>query len=288
MTRPAGYDEVVVGRTRAIVWHGVRGWARRTLEAHGTLDAWASHTADARRLSGRGTVWSVPAGGPGPEGRGRWVVRRYLRGGAMASLLHDTYLRAGPTRPFHELSASALARARGVPVPAVIAGVVHPAGPFTYRAELVTEMVPDATDLAGVLFVPPEPAEDTDRTPTEGAPIDGAAALLAAGKLAREAGTAGVLHPDLNAKNVVLRRGSGGEPEAWMVDLDRCRIRSAPRPDADTGAMLARLERSLRKFERTGGRQLVDAEWTALRMGAAGREPAEGDDARDGASEARP
>ncbi len=283
MTRPAGYDEVLVGRTRVLVWHEVRGWACRTLEAHGTLDAWASGSAGARALSGRGTVWSVPAAGPGPEGRGRWVVRRYLRGGAMARVLRDTYLRAGPTRPFRELSASALARARGVPVPAVIAGVVYPAGPFAYRAELVTEMVPDATDLAGLLFVPQD---------TGGGPIDGAAALLAAGRLARRAGTAGVFHPDFNAKNVVLRTGSversGGAPEAWMVDLDRCRIRSAPRPEADTGAMLGRLERSLRKFEGIGGRRLADAEWSALRMGAAGREPTEGDDARAGPSEGRP
>ena len=272
MRLPPGYDELVVGKARAFVWHEAHEWASRTLEEHGSLYSWAAGDADARRLSGRGTVWSVPAAGAGPDGRTRWVVRRYLRGGAMAKILRDTYFQAGPTRPLRELRASAAARTLGVPVPAVVAGAVYPAGPLHYRADLVTEQIPDTRDLAEVLFGHAELEKVARWAP------DRAAALRASGRLAVRAGAAGVRHPDLNAKNVLLRPAAshGADPEAWMVDLDRCRIRKAPRPRADTDSMLARLERSLRKFERAEGRHLGDGEWTALRLGAEGPEATHG------------
>jgi tRNA A-37 threonylcarbamoyl transferase component Bud32 len=182
----------------------------------------------------------------------------------VARILHDTYFRAGPNRPLRELTASVAARARGVSVPAVVAGAVYPAGPLHYRADLVTELVPDARDLAEVLFGHPE----QERRAEAGG--DRAAALRATGQLVAQAGAAGVHHPDLNAKNVVLRLTAPNalDVDAWIVDLDRCRVRAAPRPEADTGAMLGRLERSLRKFERAGGRRLADDDWIALRQGA--------------------
>ena len=264
MRLPAGYDEILVGKARAFVWHKAHEWASRTLEEYGSLYSWAAGGADAVALSGRGTVWSVPAAGAGPDGRTRWVVRRYLRGGAMATILRDTYFRAGPTRPLRELHASAAARALGLPVPAVVAGAVYPAGPLHYRADLVTEQIPDTRDLAEVLFGHAAPENVARPAPER------AAALRASGRLAAHAGAAGVRHPDLNAKNVVLRPAASGgsDPDAWMVDMDRCRVRITPRPRADTDSMLARLERSLRKFERAGGRHLAAEEWTALRQGA--------------------
>ncbi len=180
------------------------------------------------------------------------MVRHYLRGGAVARFLTDRYVAVGKPRPMVEACASRQARERGVPTPAAVAGAVYFAGPF-YRADLVTEEVPDASDLARVLFGP------------EPAPVDGEAALTASGRLVRRLERAGLLHPDLNAKNIVLH-GAREEPRAHLVDLDRCRARTLGIP-APAFPMRRRLERSLRKFELRTGRRLSAKAWAALREG---------------------
>ena len=184
------------------------------LEVHGTLHDWAAALPDRSSFPGRGTVYSVPAPVPGPDGRQRWAVRHYRRGGAMASWLEDRYIRLGRPRPFREIAASATARARSVPTPAVMAGAVYPSG-LHYRADLVTEVVPDACTLVDVLH-------ETDGT------RGWLEALGAAGRLVEELGEAGVFHVDLNAHNILFEEGDTDRP--WVVDLDRARIlgRSSP------------------------------------------------------------
>jgi 3-deoxy-D-manno-octulosonic acid kinase len=227
-------------------------WARAVLGAGTTLHAWAGAHPDADTMAGRGAVYSVPAPVPGPDQRARWAVRHYYRGGFVARWLHDRYLAVGEPRPFLEALASDTARARGIPTPAVVAGAVYPSGAF-YRADVVTELVPEAADLADVLFGDNRlalPAED---------------ALTAAGRLVRMLERAGVLHPDLNAKNIVLHTHPEG-PTDHLVDLDRCCARSAGVP-APAFPMRRRLERSLRKFEGRVGRYLPHGAWTALHKG---------------------
>jgi 3-deoxy-D-manno-octulosonic acid kinase len=142
----------------------------------------------------------------------------------------------------------------------VVAGAVYPDGLF-YRADLVTEEIPGAADLADVLFSGVAPA------------VDAEAALTAAGALVRSLETAGVFHPDLNAKNIVLQPDPAGV-RAHLVDLDRCK----PRPEGTRTpgqAMRRRLERSLRKHEAHAGRPLPERAWSALRSGfGGGRKPA--------------
>jgi hypothetical protein len=96
-------------------------------------------------------VFSVDAPAPGPEGKKRWVVRHYHRGGAVGPILGDRYLSLGRFRPLCETVASLEARERGIPTPAVVAGIIYPAGIF-YRADLVTEEIPASVDLSQVLF----------------------------------------------------------------------------------------------------------------------------------------
>ncbi|MEJ2504052.1 MAG: lipopolysaccharide kinase InaA family protein, partial [Gemmatimonadota bacterium] len=85
----------------------LEGWIRR----HGTLEAAAAADPGAEILQGRGEVMVVPA----PDGDGRWVVRHYHRGGAVAGLLGDRYLRAGTPRPVRELRVGRRIRDLGVP-----------------------------------------------------------------------------------------------------------------------------------------------------------------------------
>lgn len=253
MTVPDGYVPV-----RAV---GARGFARpgaadrigALLSRWGTLDRAARHTEGALALEGRGTVRVIPA--PTGGGDDRWVVRRYLRGGWMAPLLHDRYLRRGGSRPEREARASDAARARGIPTPRVEAGVVYPAGPLWYRADLVTRFVDDSVDLAALLFRDAAPG---GISPT---PDDRVRALAEAGRLARRMAGAGLFHPDLNAKNFLVV-GDPGDPEVWVLDLDRARAVTGPVP---VGPMVARLTRSLRRFETTTGVPLGEGAWAAFR-----------------------
>jgi hypothetical protein len=252
---PAGYDEVEVDGARGFAIRNAGSWTRDVLSSGATLWSWAAAQASGSLLEGRGKVFSVPAQTPGPDGRERWVVRHYYRGGAVAApLLGDRYLAVGRLRPVRELFAAHNARARGIATPAVVAGAVYSAGVW-YRADLVTEQIPEAADLAEVLFG--ENASD----------IGQEEALLATGGLVRSLEQRGILHPDLNAKNVVLAP-VGGVVVAHLVDLDRCCAR-APGVPAPAYFMRRRLERSLRKFEHRTGRRLPPEAWAVLRAGFA-------------------
>jgi len=249
---PGGFEPVMGSGGWAFGLPTVLPWLRDVLASSATLHGWAAQHPERRTLTGRGQVFSVPAVAAGPEGAERWVVRHYYRGGAVARYLDDRYLAVGDPRPVRETNAVSEARERGIPTPSVVAGAVYPSGLF-YRADLVTEEIPLAADLATVLFHHPDP------------PVDAETALTAAGVLVRRLERAGVFHPDLNAKNIVLQPGAEGAT-AHLVDLDRCcpRVVGVPAP---AYPMRRRLERSLRKFESQAGRLLPPGAWTALHRG---------------------
>lgn len=236
-----------VGTTRLVTHGSATAWAREILESGDTLHGWASRQPDRATFAGRGSVYSVPAPEAGPDGRERWAVRHYRRGGAMASHLGDRYLRFGVARPFRELLAATEARALGIATPAVTAAAVYPTGIY-YRCDLVTEVVPGALTLADALH-------RTDGT------RDWLRAMAAAGRLIDELGEVGVHHVDLNAYNVIFEGADLERP--WVVDLDRARVRARPSEGAKE-RMRARLTRSVVKVgtptgERLGDREVLDA-----------------------------
>ena len=251
VTPPGGFDPVTRGETWAFAVPAALPWLDDVLNSRRTLHAWAGEHPDRTTLQGRGDVYSVPAPAPGPDASPRWVVRHYYRGGLLARHLRDRYLAVGDPRPVLEARAATEARKRGIPTPSVVAGAVYQGGMF-YRADLVTEEIPHAADLAHVLF-----ADD--------ALVDPETALTAAGALVRRLEVAGVFHPDLNAKNILLQPLEGGA-RAHLVDLDRCCPRVAGVP-APAYPMRRRLERSLRKTEARAGRFLPDGAWSALHRG---------------------
>jgi 3-deoxy-D-manno-octulosonic acid kinase len=195
-------------------------------------------------LAGRGVTYRIRT----PSGD--WVVRRYRRGGAVARVLRDRYLRAGEARPWRELRCSNAARMRGVPTPAVTATATYVSGLFQ-RSDIATEYVPDSADLASLGFG--EVAHDAAAR---------RAGFEAAGRLVRALGRLGLQHRDLNLKNVLVSF-AGPSPAAWVLDLDRCRLT----PQADAAGMWARLQRSLAKWERASGRLLEPSLRVALEAG---------------------
>ncbi len=226
---PTGY-EAVSGRWGSVVLEGASTWLDDALAGAESLHTWAASRPHAEPYKGRGTVFTVPAPFAGPDGAERWAVRHYRRGGAMEGALVDRYLRVGRPRPIRETRASVVARERGIPTPAVIAGVSYPDGAF-YRCDLVTEFVDGGRPLSEVLH----------RTDGSRAWVE---AMRAAGRLIDRLAEAGIYHVDLNAHNIVLPEGE--EIEAWAIDLDRARVlRGSSATVADR--MTARLSRSIVK-----------------------------------------
>jgi len=252
---PPGYGRVRAAGAEAIVWDGASAVVAAALDQEGALSGWAARQPGARSLRGRGIVHVLPAPVAGPDAREAWAVRHYRRGGVAGPWLGDRYLSLGARRPEIELRASAAARSRGIATPAVVAAAWYPSGLF-YRADLVTEMVPDATTLAHDLFESARPSQSAR-----------SAALRAAGRLVARLAECGIRHPDLNAMNLLTDRHPS-TPTLWVLDLDRAGI--AEGPDERAGRpMLSRLERSLAKLGRAYGSPLPEREWSALREGFA-------------------
>ncbi len=180
------------------------------LRARGTLS---------EETGGRGTVRYFDGDGV------RWVLRRYLRGGMAARLVSDRFLWLGEerTRSFRELRLLRELRRRGLPVPVPVAARYR-RGPVSYRAELITELLPDVQSLTAML--------------AQGLMDD--ARWAAVGRCLRRFHDAGVQHADLNADNIML--GPGGQ--VWVLDFDRGRLRE---PGAWRGRVLSRLARSIAK-----------------------------------------
>lgn len=261
MSAPDGFVEIERSDARALTRPEARSWVEQALDAHGSVHRAAARSRNALRMEGRGPVYAIPARPDEVqaalgEPAGRWAVRHYRRGGAVARFLGDRYLRVGTPRPIRELRASEAVRQRRIPTPRVVAAVVYPAGIF-YRGDLVSSFIPDTAELADVLF-------DPDRTGLS-ATLDRREALAETGVLIRTMARNGVHHPDLNARNVLLE-WSGSAPRAYLIDLDRCRVEDGPLPEA-AKAMHARLVRSIRKLGKKADRKVPDSDLGALSRG---------------------
>jgi 3-deoxy-D-manno-octulosonic acid kinase len=145
-----------------------------------------------------------------------------------------------------------------VPSPEVLAAIVYDHG-LLYRADLATRFVADSNDLAALTW---GKARWPDPLRTD--------AWRAAGALLRRCFAAGVRHPDLNLRNILVTRA----PEsvhALLLDLDRVSI--ARVDDIARHGMLDRLHRSRRKLEAAFREPVGDAVLaafdTGLREGAA-------------------
>jgi 3-deoxy-D-manno-octulosonic acid kinase len=247
-----GYEACSYAGSEGFVWSAGTDWLAATLAGGHTLHGWAAGHEHVVSFTGRGTVHAVPAPALGPDRRDHWVVRHYRRGGAVTRYLDDRYLATGDSRPIRELKACVEARKRGVPTPAVVAGATYSAGMF-YRADLATELIPDAESLRDLLFGNSDSQVDVE------------SALHIAGKVVRKLEDTCVLHPDVNAGNILLRVHLA-ETEAHVIDLDRCNIvtQAVPGPHH---FMRERLERSLRGLADRHAVELPDGCWRALRDG---------------------
>jgi 3-deoxy-D-manno-octulosonic acid kinase len=244
---PAGYERGVALNAEFMAIAPDHAFVAAAIESDGTLHDYAARQPGSRALEGRGVVHVMPASGT------HWAVRHYHRGGAVAGILGDRYLAARTPRPFMELLASDAARQRGISTPRVAAAVTYDAGLF-YRADLATTFIPNAADLALLsLGARTWPMEER------------VAAWRAAGAMLRLCFEVGLIHPDLNLKNILIERTTAGAA-AHVIDLDRAHV-GAKATTAQRDHMLARFDRSRLKIENKTGRMVSAEEQRALREG---------------------
>jgi hypothetical protein len=157
------------------------------------------------------------------------------RGGLLAKLWRGRYPSA--ERLVATLEASARARQRGVPTAAPIALIVAAGARGFARGAMAFEEIDGAEDLA--------------RKTIRGAatPADLEATIYAV----RAMHDRGVLHPDLNLGNVLLRPRRDGPPQVFLIDFDRATFPPGSLPFAARQAALRRLERSCAKLIGTPG-----------------------------------
>jgi 3-deoxy-D-manno-octulosonic acid kinase len=179
-----------------------------------------------RRGDGRGEV--IFHDPPMTGWTGQWVLRHYHRGGAVARLLGDRYLWTGLTRsrPWREFALTAQMYGQGLPVPRPLAAALWTGGPF-YRADLVTQRIPDAQSLDALL----QQGRLTQRTWQD------------VGRCIRRFHDAGYCHADLNSRNILV----DATQRVWLLDWDRGRRQGS---GAWCEANLRRLHRDLEKRRR--------------------------------------
>jgi hypothetical protein len=188
-------------------------------------DAWDRALASGSAASGRGATALLD----GASGA-RWRMKAMRRGGRLAGIWRDRY--PSVRRLVATLSASAEAQARGVPTAPPIALIVE-AGPFGFaRGAMAFEEIEGSEDLAR--RVVRNDATRADVVATIGA--------------VRAMHDRGVLHPDLNLGNVLLRSRADAPPEAFLIDFDRATFTPGPLLFAARQAALRRLERSCAKL----------------------------------------
>ena len=234
---PRGFERMTVGAAHILARTEAVSWSHRSVATYGSLYRAARDSAD-WTLHGRGPVPVLT----NPKGVGPpWVVRRYYRGGLMRPF-GDRFLRTGTPRSVTEVENSARIGDLGFATPRIVAAAVYPSG-LLYRADLVTEFVPHARPLADLLFGGYDPS---------GGRVSGNArreAIACAAEMITRLARAGVHHPDLNARNVLIARDTQSV-HAILLDLDRCSVWGPSRP-VDAAKIRRRLARSIRKLEPT-------------------------------------
>jgi len=193
----------------------------------------ASLEGRSSRQAGRSSLWNWhPQWHDGPG----LVVRQYVHGGLLGPVRGSLFFADGRMR--RELQLAVYARRRGVPTSPPLAVRVERAWGPLVRGHFVSEKIPGAMNLLELCE-----AVGTGHAPSRQQRRDLAAAIADA---VADMHDAGILHADLNLKNVLVRNPFDG-PEAYIIDFDRARLTARPTLRQRL-ANLLRLDRSIVKW----------------------------------------
>lgn len=198
---------------------------------------------DARAVDagGRGGAWFVTA--PSDE----LVLRFYQRGGLMAHLSRDAYVRAGMarSRAFAEFDLLQRMRESDLPVPEPVAAAYWPRSGVFYKAAILVRRLASAQPLPAVL-------ETLSGEHWE-----------AVGRTLRRFHDEGIDHADLNGFNILWVSGS-----VYVIDFDKGQQRARGCIGARWQRRnLSRLHRSLLKLDWAGSGLTLAMAWDHLRKG---------------------
>jgi 3-deoxy-D-manno-octulosonic acid kinase len=161
------------------------------------IEYWQSQDRVIGSATGRGTTWFVETG------KLPAALRHYRRGGLFGKLVQDSYWFNGwdKTRSCLEMMLLNDLIKAGVNVPKPIAARAVKTG-LTYRADLLSEKVADATDLVGIL---------SSRSISSNG-------YRNIGHQIAKMHHAGVNHTDLNIHNILVDK----QHKVWVIDFDKC------------------------------------------------------------------
>lgn len=178
------------------------------------------------------------------------VLRTYLRGGWAARFSRDRYLFTGfhHSRPLVEANVLEKLVRMGLPVPQPLAAQCVRSG-LSYTGALLTRRIMPASSLADLLetITPQDPC------------------WFRAGQCIRRFHATGLVHPDLNARNILVRPADGGGAAIYLIDFDRAFFRS--RPTRLFRSNLKRLRRSLAKLWPPQLSSNLEPSWAQLMTG---------------------
>lgn len=172
---------------------------------------------------GRGTTWFVQTETI------EAALRHYRRGGLFGKLVEDSYLFSSweKTRSYQEFQLLNTLIKDGVNVPRPIAARAVKNG-LAYKADLLSEKIPNARDLVSILMEKPLPAEMYQKIGLE----------------IRKMHDAQVNHTDLNIHNILIDE----HDKVWIIDFDKCFQQSG------NGWKQSNLDRLKRSFEKEVGK----------------------------------
>ncbi|MBM7037674.1 3-deoxy-D-manno-octulosonic acid kinase [Vibrio ulleungensis] len=198
------------------------------------------------KASGRGTTWFLQL-----TATLEVAVRRYRRGGVIGRFIKERFFFLGTSklRSYAELKLLEKLSERGVHVPKPVCASVTFVTPFSYTADIVTQRIHHARDLAETLSQSTLP---TDVWQTIGIEI-------------AKMHNIGVNHTDLNLRNIML----DSQQQAWLIDFDKC-IDESARGVGFLGQTrwktnnLSRLKRSLLKEQSLRTCHWSENDWQTL------------------------
>ncbi|MDA8584864.1 3-deoxy-D-manno-octulosonic acid kinase [Rhodobacteraceae bacterium] len=176
------------------------------------------------------------------------VLRKFMRGGLIAKINPDLFVRTGKdrNRAMREFKLLDWMNSNGLPVPRPVAARFTTLGPF-YRAAIITERIPGARPLEDILREMPVSST----------------IWFAIGAAVKQLHNHHVFHSDLNCRNILI----DAESTVWLIDFDKCDRRP---PGWWMSRNLSRLRRSLRKESRSPfGLNWGEQDWTDFLKGYA-------------------
>ncbi|ANP75005.1 3-deoxy-D-manno-octulosonic acid kinase [Vibrio crassostreae 9CS106] len=218
-------------------------WQREDLNfshEHFTEKYWLDNALTIGSAQGRGTTWFVK------YKQHELALRHYYRGGFFGYLVKDNYLFLSweKTRAFQELEILRHLHDCQVNAPKPFAARVVKSSPFTYRADILTQKVTNAEDLASILKKRSISSQLYKKIGQEVAKMHNAR----------------VNHTDLNIHNILIDNNK----KIWIIDFDKCHI---SKKGVWKEANLERLKRSFKKEHLRYGAQWNESDWSNFMQG---------------------